>query len=91
MLSEASTIGDAHRQEEKVILVSDVSRAFFEAPATRKIAVMLPEEALDYNEKGRSMVGIFEDVIVRNQRRRGKLPEGGLAANGQARFHPVEV
>ena len=53
MLSEASTIDEAYRQEEKVILISDVSRAFFEAPTTRKIAVALPEEALEEHEKGK--------------------------------------
>ena len=31
----------------KVVLISDVSRAFFEAPATRRIAVTLPDEALN--------------------------------------------
>ena len=54
MLSEASTIDEADRYEEKVILISDVSRAFFEAPATRKIAVTLPEEALNDEEKGKT-------------------------------------
>ena len=33
---------------------------FFEAPATRKIAVVLPGEALEANEKGKNMVGILK-------------------------------
>ena len=43
-----------------MILISDVSRAFFEAPATRKIAVTLPEEALEPGEHGSGMVGILK-------------------------------
>ena len=37
-------------------LVSDVPRAFFEAPATRRTAVTLPEEALSEWEFGTGMV-----------------------------------
>ena len=36
LLSEAASVDVAHRQEEKVVLISDVPRAFFDAPATRK-------------------------------------------------------
>ena len=46
--------------EEKVLLISDVSRAFLEAPTTRKIAVTLPEEALTQDEIGRGLVGILQ-------------------------------
>ena len=42
------------------MLVSDVSRAFFEAPTIRKIAVTLPEEALSETEKGWGMVGVLK-------------------------------
>ena len=59
MLSEAATIDEADRYEEKVILISDVSRAFFEAPATRKIAVALPEEALNDEEKGKTWLEFY--------------------------------
>ena len=45
--------------EEKVVLISDVSRAFLEAPATRKVAVTLPDEALEEWEKGKGKVGIL--------------------------------
>ena len=44
----------------KVMLVSDVSRAFFEAPATRSIAVTLPDEALAEAERGQGMVGVLK-------------------------------
>ena len=35
---------------EQMVVVSDIARAFFEAPATRSIAVELPPEDLDESE-----------------------------------------
>ena len=65
---------------KNVILVSDVSRAFFEAPAVRKIAVRLPPEALEEHEQGMGMVGILQmslygtrDVAVNFQREATRL------------------
>ena len=60
LLSEAATVEPKMRDQEKVILISDVSRAFFEAPATRRIAVTLPDEALSEAEKGYGMVGVLQ-------------------------------
>ena len=51
LLSEAATMyGQSHR-EDKVIMINDVSRAFFEAPAKRDICVELREEALTDEER----------------------------------------
>ena len=52
LLSEAATVEYQAEHQEKVMLVSDVPRAFFEAPATRNIAVTLPDEASSEEEKG---------------------------------------
>ena len=41
------------------MMINDVSRAFFEAAATRAIAVELPEEALTEEEKNQDLVGIL--------------------------------
>ena len=41
----------------KSILIADVSRAFFEAPAKRDLCVELPEEALQGDETPLSTVG----------------------------------
>ena len=51
-MHEAATVEDNGRggvgsQEEKVIMINDVARAFFEAKATRKICVELPEECAE--------------------------------------------
>ena len=43
--------------EDKCILIADVSRAFFEAPAKRDICVELPEEALTGGETTQDTVG----------------------------------
>ena len=47
LISEAATVDKNGKHGDKVILLSDVSRAFFEAPAKRKVAVLLPQEALE--------------------------------------------
>ena len=43
--------------------ISDVSRAFFEAPARRKIAVLLPAEALGPGEHRDDVVGILKQSL----------------------------
>ena len=42
------------------MLLADVSRAFFEAAMLRKVAVELPEEALEEEEKGQDLVGVLK-------------------------------
>ena len=55
---EVSPQGDpAIGIEERSILIADVSRAFFEAPAKRDICVELPEEALTEGETTQDTVG----------------------------------
>ena len=44
---EESGTGGVGSQEEKVIMIVDVARAFFEAKAIRKICVELPEECAE--------------------------------------------
>ena len=44
-MSEAGTISeDGITSEEKCNMINDVARAFFEAKATRKVCIELPEE-----------------------------------------------
>ena len=45
------------------MLISDVSRAFFEAPARRKVAVRLPQEALEAGETRETIVGILKQSL----------------------------
>ena len=75
LMSEAATIEGDAKYEEKVMLVSDVSRAFFEAPATRNIAVTLPDEALAEAERGQGMVWGIEITPIWYARCRSKLPK----------------
>ena len=63
LLSEAATIRRGHRMGNKVALISDVSRAFFEAPARRKVAVILPTEALEGEETKENTVGILNQSL----------------------------
>ena len=47
---------------QKVIMVNDVARAFFEAPMKRTVCVELPEEALTEEERstGKRVVGVLQ-------------------------------
>ena len=41
----------------KVVMVSDVSRALFEAPVRRSVCMELPDEALSEEERSNDVVG----------------------------------
>ena len=60
LVSQAATITDGGRGEDKVLMVCDVARAFFEAKATRNMCVELPEEDLTEEEKGQDLVGLLK-------------------------------
>ena len=80
-MSHAATVeNQMERHEEKVILIADVSRAFFEAPIHRKVAVELPKEALTEEEKAMDLVGMLDmslygtrDAALNFQKEVGKL------------------
>ena len=59
-VSEAATMDRGQHQEEKVIMVNDVARAFFEAPMTRELCVELPEEAKEGEDWAKDMVGLLQ-------------------------------
>ena len=48
LVSEAATVRSGEEPGSKVIMINDVARAFFEAPAVRQVCIELPTE--DYNE-----------------------------------------
>ena len=45
LISDAATVSNACPRGDRVIMVSDVARAFFEAPMKRTVCVELPQEA----------------------------------------------
>ena len=47
IVHEAATIRKGEGTDSKVIMINDVSRAFFEAPAVRQVYVELPEAEED--------------------------------------------
>ena len=63
LLSWAATDGSAlpggarRGHQQRSLLIADVSRAFFEAPAKRDLCVELPEEALAAGETTQEAVG----------------------------------
>ena len=47
LVHEAATVEGEEEEQEKVIMVNDVARAFFEAKAIRKLCVELPAECAE--------------------------------------------
>ena len=56
-------LADGERTGNKTMLVSDVSRAFFEAAARRKVAVILPDDALEPGENKDDVVGVLKQSL----------------------------
>ena len=57
LISEASTGRNGEHVKDKVIMINDVARAFFEAPVRRNICVELPEEDITDHDRDYDMVG----------------------------------
>ena len=59
IISHAATI-EKGGHEEKVVMINDVARAFFEAPMRRELCVELPNEARLEGIERREAVGLLE-------------------------------
>ena len=59
IVHEAATVDERKGKHNKVIMINDVARAFFEAKATRAVCVELPSESLSEEDKNKDMVGIL--------------------------------
>ena len=57
IVHEAATVRNTDDMNNKVIMVNDVSRAFFEAPAMRQVCVELPAEDLTNIDRQLDNVG----------------------------------
>ena len=82
--------GKERTKDEKVILIADVSRAFFEAPMKRKVAVVLPRGIGWRGDQCRHS-GCLGDVSIWDQRRSHQFPERGGEAHEESRLHPSEA
>ena len=60
LISEAATVKKGKVKGDKVIMVNDVARAFFEAPMRRTVCVELPAEALTEAEREQGVVGLLQ-------------------------------
>ena len=47
-------------ESEKILMINDGARAFFEAPATRQVCIELPDEALSEEEREMDPVGMLK-------------------------------
>ena len=53
LVSEAATIKDEEHENNKVIMINDVARAFFEAPAHREICVWNYHQSVEHRQTTR--------------------------------------
>ena len=58
-LSEVATVEVGQCSDDKIIMINDVARAFFEAKMNRELCVELPEEAKDEEDVRSDMVGLL--------------------------------
>ena len=63
LVSEAATIEDHEEDNDKVIMINDVARAFFEAPAYREICVELPEEVRTTEDEEQDNVAFLQKSL----------------------------
>ena len=57
LVHEAATVRSNEETGSKVIMINDVARAFFEAPATRNICIEIPKEDLSEADRRHDKVG----------------------------------
>ena len=76
LISEAATIEEGGRKE-KIIMINDIARAFFEAKMSREVCVELPDEAKDEEDW--------------HERRSGQLPEGSHHVHEKQRIPSRQV
>ena len=58
LISDAATRRPGHTK--RAVMINDVARAFFEAPATREICIELPEEDWEEADAGKDLVDILD-------------------------------
>ena len=57
LIHEAATVRSEEATGSKVLMINDVARAFFEAPATRNICIEIPKEDLSDADRRHDKVG----------------------------------
>ena len=50
-------------KKENVIMLNDVSRAFFEAPMQRNLCIELPDEVMTAEDRRKDMVGLLKQSL----------------------------
>ena len=63
LVSEAATIEDHEEDNDKVIMINDVARAFFEAPAYREICAELPEDVRTTEDEEQDNVAFLQKSL----------------------------
>ena len=82
-ISGAATRTSDTFEEEEVIMVNDVARAYFEAKVERTIAIELPDEG---KAEGQDMVGILEKSLYGTRDAALNFQKGSSEIHAIARF-----
>ena len=61
LLSEAATVDEG--QDKKIMMINDVARAFYEAPATRNLCVEIPEECKTEQDREDDSVALLQKSL----------------------------
>ena len=61
LVSAAATVEDD--EENSVIMINDVSRAFFEASIQREVCIELPDEDVEDGDREQDMVGLLQQSL----------------------------
>ena len=62
LVHEAATVRTDEEMGPKVIMINDVARAFFEAPATRDICIEIPKEDLSEADRKHDKVVMAREM-----------------------------
>ena len=61
LVSEVATVDE--ETGETVMMINDVARAFFEAPATRELCLEIPDESKDDNARKEDSVALLQKSV----------------------------
>ena len=78
----------AASQPDAVVMINDVSRAFFEAPASRTVCIELPRESPDYAE---GVVGLLKKSLYGTRDAAANFQAEVVSSYGQPRVQPVPL
>ena len=91
LVHEAATVRSGEEMGTKVIMVNDVARAFFEAPAMRNVCIEIPKEDLLEADKRLDKVGHLRMSLYGTRDAAMNCAGGGRQGDAQVGLRAWEV